>query len=145
MSFTDATPAAIDQAVQHAWQAFLVYRKTTWPQRAQLLYRIAEVLEPHEAALVGLAMEETHLPESRLRNEFARPSFNSGNMHMQWKRASGQHSGSTRLQPNPLLNPMYGKPMCHWGLWLFLAQAISLSPFLLRVEIRPAPWLQDVR
>ncbi|QOR75212.1 MAG: aldehyde dehydrogenase (NADP(+)) [Thermoflavifilum sp.] len=75
MSFTDATPAAIDQAVQHAWQAFLVYRKTTWPQRAQLLYRIAEVLEPHEAALVGLAMEETHLPESRLRNEFARTLF----------------------------------------------------------------------
>ncbi|MBX6380425.1 MAG: aldehyde dehydrogenase (NADP(+)) [Thermoflavifilum aggregans] len=75
MSFPDATSAEIEQAAQRAWQAFLAYRKTSWKQRADLLYQIAETLRAREAELVALAMKETHLPELRLKNEFARTLF----------------------------------------------------------------------
>ncbi|SFV29263.1 aldehyde dehydrogenase (NADP(+)) [Thermoflavifilum thermophilum] len=75
MSFPDATPAEIEQTAQRAWEAFVVYRKTSWKQRAGLLSQIAEALRARETELIALAMSETHLPEARLKNEFARTLF----------------------------------------------------------------------
>jgi NADP-dependent aldehyde dehydrogenase len=75
MKFQDATIAGIDQVLQEAWQAFQVYRKTTLKQRADLMRAIAAELEATGDHLIEVAMQETNLPEARLRNERARTMF----------------------------------------------------------------------
>jgi alpha-ketoglutaric semialdehyde dehydrogenase len=75
MKFQDATIAEIDRVMQSAWQAFQVYRKTTLKQRADLMRAIAAALEIAGDELIRTAMQETNLPEARLRNERARTMF----------------------------------------------------------------------
>ncbi|HWB92632.1 MAG TPA: aldehyde dehydrogenase (NADP(+)) [Puia sp.] len=75
MKFQDASPAEIDQVMQEAWQAFQVYRKTTLKQRGDLMRGIARELEATGDQLIQVAMQETNLPEARLRNERARTMF----------------------------------------------------------------------
>jgi len=75
MKYPDATTAEIDQVLQEAWQAFQVYRKTTLKQRADLMRAIAAELEAAGDPLIQVAMQETNLPEARLRNERARTMF----------------------------------------------------------------------
>ncbi len=75
MKFQDATIAEIDGVMQEAWQAFQQYRQTSIKQRAGLMRRIARELEGVGDTLIYTAMEETNLPEARLRNERARTLF----------------------------------------------------------------------
>jgi alpha-ketoglutaric semialdehyde dehydrogenase len=75
MKFQDATVAEIDYVLQEAWEAFQVYRKTTLKQRADLMRAIAAELEAAGDHLIQVAMQETNLPEARLRNERARTMF----------------------------------------------------------------------
>src|SRR6185437_883828 len=75
MKFQDATIAEIDQVLQESWKAFQVYRKTTLKQRADLMRAIAAELEATGDPLIQVAMQETNLPETRLRNERARTMF----------------------------------------------------------------------
>ena len=75
MKFQDATPAEIDTIMQEAWQAFPLFRKTTIKQRADLMRAIARALEETGDRLIQVAMNETNLPEARLRNERARTIF----------------------------------------------------------------------
>ena len=75
MKFKDATIAEIDQVVKEAWQAFQVYRKSTLKQRADLMRGIAAELEATGDHLIQVAMQETNLPEARLRSERARTMF----------------------------------------------------------------------
>lgn len=75
MKFQDASIAAIDAVMQEAWDAFAVYRKTSLKQRADLMRAIAGALETAGDALIQTAMQETNLPEARLRNERARTMF----------------------------------------------------------------------
>ena len=75
MKFQDATIGEIDQVMLAAWEAFQVYRKTTLKQRGDLMRAIAAELEAAGDPLIQVAMQETNLPEARLRNERARTMF----------------------------------------------------------------------
>jgi len=75
MIFQDATNQEIDKMMQEAWQAFLLYRKTTLKQRADLMRTIGVEMEALGDELIRTAMEETNLPEARLKGERARTIF----------------------------------------------------------------------
>src|SRR5450631_3977455 len=75
MVFTDTTKEEIDQAMEEAWQAYLQYRKCSLAERAGLMRAIAAEMEALGDELIRVAMEETHLPETRLRNERNRTVF----------------------------------------------------------------------
>jgi len=71
----DNTAIEIDRIMERSWQAFLDYRKTTLRQRADLMRTIGAEMEALGDALIHTVMEETHLPEARVRNEKARTIF----------------------------------------------------------------------
>jgi len=73
--FKDATKEAIDGVMQQAWKAFHQYRKLSLKQRAAFMHAIAVELENTGDALITTAMQETNLPEARLRGERARTIF----------------------------------------------------------------------
>jgi 2,5-dioxopentanoate dehydrogenase len=73
--FNDTTVAAIDMAMQQAWDAFSIYKKFSLKQRASFMRAIALELENCSDELITTAMAETNLPEARLRNEKARTVF----------------------------------------------------------------------
>ena len=73
--FTDATKEEIDLVMQRAWQAFHQYRKLSLKQRAGFMHAVATELEHAGDVLITTAMEETNLPEARLRGERARTIF----------------------------------------------------------------------
>ena len=75
MKFTDASATDIEKVMQKAWQAFHVYRKLSLQQRAAFMRAIAVEMENAGDALIVTAMEETNLPEARLRGERARTIF----------------------------------------------------------------------
>jgi NADP-dependent aldehyde dehydrogenase len=75
MTFQDATIQDINKLMQETWQAFLVYRKTSLKQRADLMRTIGAEIEALGDELIRTAMTETHLPEARLKNERARTIF----------------------------------------------------------------------
>ena len=63
---------AVDQALNAAEEAFIVYRRTTPEQRAQFLERIAEEILAIGDALLERAHQETGLPLDRLTGERGR-------------------------------------------------------------------------
>ncbi len=71
----DNTPTEIEAIMQDAWNAFHVYRKFSLKQRAAFMKAIAVELENCGDALIQTAMQETNLPEARLRGERARTIF----------------------------------------------------------------------
>jgi NADP-dependent aldehyde dehydrogenase len=73
--FKDADQEEIDVIMQHAWQAFHVYRKMTLNERAGFMRAVAIELEACGDELIQVAMRETNLPEARLRNERGRTIF----------------------------------------------------------------------
>lgn len=75
MAFTDASIAEIDKVMQKAWKAFHEYRKLSLQQRAAFMRAIAVEMENAGDALITTAMQETNLPEARLRGERARTIF----------------------------------------------------------------------
>ncbi|MGB8193745.1 MAG: aldehyde dehydrogenase (NADP(+)) [Chitinophagaceae bacterium] len=75
MKFKDASAEDIDKAVQKAWQAFHIYRNYPLKQRADFMRAIAKEMESAADALVQIAMQESHLPEARLRSERARTIY----------------------------------------------------------------------
>ena len=73
--FTDFTTEEIDTVMNEAWQAFYIYRKFSLKQRAAFMRSIALELENCGDELIQTAMQETNLPEARLRGERARTIF----------------------------------------------------------------------
>src|SRR5260221_13437628 len=73
--FTDTTPEEIDIVMKDAWEAFHIYRKLSLKQRAYFMRAIATELEESGDEMIQTAMNETHLPEARLKNERARTIF----------------------------------------------------------------------
>lgn len=65
----------IENSVYQAYQAFLVYKKLSYADRAKVLNKIADQLMVHQEELITIASIETHLPEKRLRTELARTCF----------------------------------------------------------------------
>jgi NADP-dependent aldehyde dehydrogenase len=75
MNYTDATIEEIDEAMQKSWRAFHAYRKLSLKQRADFMRAIAKEMEECGDQLIATAMNETNLPEARLRGERARTIF----------------------------------------------------------------------
>jgi NADP-dependent aldehyde dehydrogenase len=73
--FNDTPLQKIDEVLQKAWAAFHFYRKLSPGQRADFLRAIAHALENSSEELIKTAMQETHLPEARLKNEKGRTIF----------------------------------------------------------------------
>lgn len=71
----DATVNEIDEALQKAWKAFHQYRKLSLRQRADFMRAIADELENCGPEVIETAMQETNLPETRLKNEKGRTVF----------------------------------------------------------------------
>jgi NADP-dependent aldehyde dehydrogenase len=73
--FNDSTTTEIETIMQDAWEAFHIYRKFSLNQRAAFMKAIAVEMENCGDELIHTAMQETNLPESRLRGERARTIF----------------------------------------------------------------------
>ncbi len=73
--FKDSTIAEIEKNMQEAWLAFHEYRRKTLKQRAGFMRQVAEEIEQLGDKLIHTAMQETNLPEARLRGEKARTIF----------------------------------------------------------------------
>ncbi|AXY74727.1 aldehyde dehydrogenase (NADP(+)) [Paraflavitalea soli] len=73
--FKDATVAEINIVMEKAWKAFHAYRKLSLKQRAGFMRAIAAGLDNAPDDLIPTAMQETNLPEARLRNEKTRTVF----------------------------------------------------------------------
>ena len=109
--FKDTTTAAIDSLMQDAWKAFYEYRKLSLKQRAMFMHNIASGLENCGDELIQTAMQETNLPETRLRGERARTIFQlnsyadaceKGN----WLEASIDTADPNKTPPKPDLRKM---------------------------------------
>ncbi|MDP4245623.1 MAG: aldehyde dehydrogenase (NADP(+)) [Bacteroidota bacterium] len=75
MKFQEATITEIDQVMERAWKAWQQYRHTGLDQRAEFMRAIGREMEALGQDLIRKAMEETHLPETRLQNERTRTVF----------------------------------------------------------------------
>ena len=75
MPFIDSTINEIDAVMQQAWKAFHIYRKFSLKQRADFMRAVAREIENLGDELLRVTGEETHMPETRLRNERARTIF----------------------------------------------------------------------
>jgi 2,5-dioxopentanoate dehydrogenase len=73
--FKDATVQEIEVIMQKAWKAFHEFRNCSLKQRADFMRAIAVQLEECGDALIQTAMQETNLPEARLRGERARTIY----------------------------------------------------------------------
>lgn len=73
--FKDITATALETVMQQAWSAFHIYRNLSLQKRAAFMKAIAVELEACGDELIKTAMEETNLPEARLRGERARTIF----------------------------------------------------------------------
>ncbi len=79
MEFIDASVEEINEVMQRAWDAFTIFRKASLKDRARFMRAIAVELENASDELIQTAMQETHLPEARLKNEKARTVFQLNN------------------------------------------------------------------
>jgi NADP-dependent aldehyde dehydrogenase len=109
--YKDSTIEEINEAMEKAWQAFLLYRKFSLKQRAGFMHAIARELENLGDELLQTAHEETHLPEVRLRNEKARTIFQLNNYaeaceRGEWLEARIDTALPDRNPPKPDLRKM---------------------------------------
>ena len=79
MNFKDASKDEIESIMQNAWTAFHEYRKLSLKQRASFMKEIAVEIEACGEELIHTAMNETNLPEARLKNECTRTIFQLNN------------------------------------------------------------------
>ncbi len=75
MEFPDASIEEVNEVMQRAWDAFVVYRKAPLKERARFMRAIAKELDSAGNDLIQTAMQETNLPEARLKNEKTRTVF----------------------------------------------------------------------
>jgi len=73
--YKDTTIEEINSVMEQAWKAFHLYRKLSLKQRAGFMRAIAFELEECGDTLIQTAMQETNLPEARLRGERARTIY----------------------------------------------------------------------
>ena len=109
--YNDSTIEEINEAMEKAWQAFLLYRKFSLKQRAGFMHAVAKELENLGDELIQTAHEETHLPEARLKNEKARTIFQLNNYadaceRGEWLEARIDTAIPDRNPPKPDLRKM---------------------------------------
>ncbi len=70
--FQDADTSQINEAMQRAYAAFLIYRHKSGKERATFIRAVADEIEALGEAVIETAMRETHLPAARLTGERGR-------------------------------------------------------------------------
>jgi 2,5-dioxopentanoate dehydrogenase len=75
MVSVESTNHDVDSVMQKAWRAFGIYKKYSLTEKKAFLNAIADELENSGDELIKTCMEETNLPEARLRNEKGRTIF----------------------------------------------------------------------
>jgi len=71
----EITTEEINEVMEDAWQAFHFYRKMSLKERADFMRSIAIEIDNLGDSLLTTAMQETNLPEARLRGEKGRTIF----------------------------------------------------------------------
>lgn len=109
--FKDATISEINEVMSKAWSAFLQYRKFSLKQRAAFMHSIARALENSGDELIQTAMQETNLPEARLKNERARTVFQLDSYadaceRGEWLEARIDTANDSRTPPKPDVRKM---------------------------------------
>jgi 2,5-dioxopentanoate dehydrogenase len=109
--FKDISLIEIRETMQASWQAFLSFRHTSPLQRKELMYAIAEELESAAAGLISIAMQETNLPEARLKNELGRTclqlrSYADACVQGDWMQLREDPADPNRTPPKPALRKM---------------------------------------
>jgi len=106
MTFKDATIEEINSALNKAWLAFEEYRNYSFARRAAFMRAIASELEALGDEVIKVAMQETHLPEARLRNERTRTmyqlaSYANAVEAASWMDLRIDHADAKRAVPKP--------------------------------------------
>ncbi|MEO6406284.1 MAG: aldehyde dehydrogenase (NADP(+)) [Ferruginibacter sp.] len=101
----------IDLIMDEAWKAFHIYRKLSLKQRSDFMRSIALELDACGDALIETAMQETNLPEARLKGERARTIFQLNSYadyceSGQWKEARIDTAIADRNPPKPDIRKM---------------------------------------
>ena len=109
--FNEASSEEIEIAMNAAWAAFHVYRKMPLAKRAVFMKAIAAELENCGDALIHTAMNETNLPEARLRGERARTIFQLNSYATacekgEWLGASVDTAIPDKVPPKPDIRKM---------------------------------------
>jgi len=94
-----------------SWKAFHVYRKLSLKQRAGFMRAIAKELESAGDELIQTAMQETNLPEARLRGERGRTiyqleSYADACERGDWLEARIDHANPGKTPPKPDIRKM---------------------------------------
>jgi alpha-ketoglutaric semialdehyde dehydrogenase len=109
--FQEHTQEEIGHMLESAWAAFHKYRKLSLKDRAGFMRAIAIELENCGDELLQTAMEETHLPEARVRNERGR-TINQLNTYAvaceegSWLEARIDTADPARTPPKPDIRKM---------------------------------------
>jgi 2,5-dioxopentanoate dehydrogenase len=109
--FKDASISEINDVMSKAWSAFLQYRKYSLKRRAAFMHSIARALENSGDELIQTAMQETNLPEARLKNERTRTVFQLDSYadaceRGDWLEARIDTANAERTPPKPDLRKM---------------------------------------
>ncbi len=107
----DATIQEINEVMNASWKAFHIYRKLSLKQRAGFMRAIAKELEAAGDELIQTAMQETNLPEARLRGERGRTiyqleSYADACEKGDWLEARIDHANPGKTPPKPDIRKM---------------------------------------
>ncbi len=108
---TDASIQEINEVMASAWTAFHAFRKLSLKQRADFMRAIAQELEAAGDELIRTAMQETNLPEARLRGErgrtiFQLESYADACEKGDWLEARIDHANPAKTPPKPDIRKM---------------------------------------
>ncbi len=109
--FNENSREEINQMMEKAWQAFHRYRKLPLSERARFMRAIAVELEACGDDLVKMSMQETNLPEARIRNERGRTihqlnSYAAACEQGSWLEARIDTADASRTPPKPDVRKM---------------------------------------
>ena len=107
----DTTIHEINEVMTSAWKAFHAFRKLSLKQRADFMRSIAKELEAAGDELIQTAMQETNLPEARLRGERGRTiyqleSYADACERGDWLEARIDHANPGKTPPKPDIRKM---------------------------------------
>ena len=109
--FQEHTEEEIGNMLESAWKAFHEYRKLSLKDRAGFMRAIAIEMENCGDELLQTAMEETHLPEARVRSERGRTinqlnSYATACEEGSWLEARIDTADPARAMPKPDIRKM---------------------------------------
>lgn len=107
----DITETEINNILEMSWKAFQVYRKKSLKQRADFMRTIAKEINNLGDTLIQTAMQETNLPEARLKGERTRTIFQLNSYadaceYGQWLNASIDTAIADKVPPKSDIRKM---------------------------------------